>query len=246
MKPIREVAKLPPRVMLYGVEGIGKTTFGASAPKPVFVLTEDGLGDLDVAHFPLAKSYDDVRRALCYVRDEAHDFETVVLDSLDWLERLIHDHVCMENSVSTIERVDGGYGRGYVAAIKFWRDVIAILDEIRDQRRMAIIGIAHAKVERFEDPESPAYDRYSPRLHKTSSALVTEWMDAVLFAHWRFAVRTETGNFGKTRGVAIASKTDCERVVRVSGGPTCVAKNRYGLTGELPLSWDAFAKAIGY
>jgi hypothetical protein len=217
MKPVREVEKLPPRVMLYGVEGIGKTTFGASAPKPIFVLTEDGLGDLDVAHFPLAKSYDDVRRALC-----------------------------VEHNVSTIERVDGGYGRGYVAALKVWREVIGILDEIRAQRRMITIGIAHAKVERFEDPESPAYDRYSPRLHKTSAALVTEWMDAVLFAHWRYAVRTETGNFGKTRGVAVASRTDCERVIRVSGGPTCVAKNRYGLTGELPLSWDAFAKAIGY
>ena len=101
----------PPRLFIYGQEGVGKSTIGAAAPNPIFVQTEDGLGEIDTAKFPLAKNLNDVLAALNALRDEPHDFQTVVLDSADWLERLIWDHVCAEFGVRSIEKADGGYGR---------------------------------------------------------------------------------------------------------------------------------------
>ena len=101
----------PPRLFVYGQEGVGKSTFGAAAPSPVFVQTEDGLGEIDTAKFPVAGSYDDARNALAALRDEPHEFQAVVLDSADWLERLIWDKVCKDFGVRSIEKADGGYGK---------------------------------------------------------------------------------------------------------------------------------------
>ena len=106
----------PPRILAYGVEGVGKSTFAAAAPNPIFVQTEDGLGEIDTAKFPVAGNYDDVKNALAALRDEPHGFQTVVLDSADWLERLIWDKVCKDFGVRSIEKADGGYGKGYVRA----------------------------------------------------------------------------------------------------------------------------------
>ena len=105
--------------------------------------------------------------------------------------------------------------------------------------------IAHAKVERFEDPESPPYDRYVPRLHKHAAALMCEWSDAVLFATRKFRTQTEDAGFNRKRTIAHAiGKDGGERILRCVGGPACVAKNRYGITEELPLSWAAFVNAM--
>ena len=106
----------PPRLFIYGQEGVGKSTVGAAAPNPVFVQTEDGLGEIDTAKFPLAKNLADVTSAMTALRDEPHDFQTVVLDSADWLERLIWDRVCQDFGIRSIEKADGGYGKGYVRA----------------------------------------------------------------------------------------------------------------------------------
>ena len=99
----------PPRIMVYGQEGVGKSTFGASAPAPVFIQTEDGLGEIDTCKFPLAQNIGDVIAELTALRDEEHNFRTVIIDSLDWLERLIFDEVCKEFGVCSIEKADGGF-----------------------------------------------------------------------------------------------------------------------------------------
>ena len=93
---------MPPRVLLYGTEGIGKSTFGSQAPKPVFIQTEDGLDEIDTDKFPLATSYEQVVAALADLRNEQHDYETVVIDSLDWLERLVFDKLCAEHNTASI------------------------------------------------------------------------------------------------------------------------------------------------
>ncbi len=235
----------PPRILMYGVEGIGKSTFGSQALKPVFVQTEDGLDEIDCARFPLARSYDDVVAALAELRMEQHDHETVVIDSLDWLERLVWDKLCVQYNVTSIEKVDGGYSKGYTHALSFWREIIDLLNALRNQRGMVVLLIAHSKVERFEDPESSPYDRYSPRLHKHAAALVSEWCDAVLFATRKMRTQSEDAGFNRKRTIAHAiGKDGGERILRCVGGPSCVAKNRYGITSELPLSWAAFINAL--
>lgn len=239
----RGKASKPPRILIYGTEGIGKSTFGAEAPRPIFIQTEDGLDEINCDRFPLATSYEQVSAALQELRTAEHDYESVVIDSLDWLERLVWDSLCQEYGVSSIEKVDGGYARGYTHALKHWREIINHLNALRNQKSMVVVLIAHSKVERFEDPEAASYDRYSPRLHKHAGALVSEWCDAVLFATRKIRTQSEDAGFNRKRNIAHAVGRD-ERILRCVGGPSCVAKNRYGITDELPLSWSAFIQSL--
>lgn len=243
---IETVKKLrPPRVLAYGPEGIGKSTLASSAPSPIFVQTEDGLDAIDCHRFPLATTYAEVQQALCELQAQAHDYETVVIDSTSALERLIHDQVCKDSGVTSIEKAEGGYSRGYTAALSYWREILAQLNDLRLKKNMVVVLIAHAKVERFEDPEANAYDRYAPRLHKHASALLCEWCDAVLFATRKMRTQSEDAGFGRTRTTAHGlGKAGGERILRTVGSPCCVAKNRYGITEELPLSWAALMSAF--
>jgi len=110
---------------------------------------------------------------------------------------------------------------------------------------MCVIVLAHAKVEKFDDPEHSAYDRYSPRLHKHANALVTEWGDAVLFATRKIITKTEDAGFNRKRTTAAGlGHHGGERVLRCVGSPSCVAKNRYSLPPELPLTWSALMAAM--
>ena len=146
-----------------------------------------------------------------------------------------------QSGVNSIEKVDGGYAKGYTHALTYWREIIDHLNALRNTRGMVVLLIAHSKVERFEDPESSPYDRYSPRLHKHAAALISEWCDAVLFATRKIRTQTEDAGFNRKRTIAHAiGKDGGERILRCVGGPSCVAKNRYGITEELPLSWAAF------
>jgi len=236
---------MPPRLIVYGTEGIGKSTFASEAPDPVFIQTEDGLSEIDCDKFPLATTFDDVQAALSELHTEQHDYQTVVLDSLDWTERLIWDELCRKHNVTSIEKVDGGYAKGYTHALIYWRQLLDAMNRLRNERRMLVICIAHSKIEKFEDPETSAYDRYSPRLNKHASAIVCEWSDAVLCATRKFRTQTEDTGFGRKRAIAAAVGTDGgERILRCVGGPSCIAKNRYRLPEELSLSWAGFINAL--
>ena len=235
---------LPPRILVYGTEGIGKSSFAASAPNPVFVQTEDGLANIDAARFDLCGKYPDVIENLRGLRDEEHEFQTVVIDSMDWMERLIHDWVVSQDGASSIEAACGGYGRGYRKALDHFRDVLTALDQLR-ARGMAIILVAHSKSEKFEDPEHPAYDRFTPRLHKEANALVCEWCDVVGFATRKTITKTTETTTGGKRVIATGvGKAGGERVFRVNGSPACIAKNRYGIQVDLPLDWVEFINAM--
>lgn len=236
----------PPRILCYGVEGVGKSTLASNAPNPIFIQTEDGLDEIDCDKFPLATRYDEVLSSLADLGREDHEYETVVIDSLDWLERLVFDKLCAEHSAGSIEQVAGGYSKGYTLALTYWREIIEHLNALRNHRGMVVLLIAHSKVERFEDPESSPYDRYSPRLHKHAAALVCEWCDAVLFATRKMRTQSEETGFNRKRTIAHAiGKGGGERILRCVGGPSCVAKNRYGITDELPLDWAALMQAMG-
>jgi len=229
---------MAPRLLIYGTPGIGKTQLASHAPGVIFCPTEDGMGQIDKPRFPLAQSFEDVDNALAALHHEKHDYKTVVVDTVDWLERLIWDQLCKSYGVSSIEKVDGGYGKGYIHALTYWRKILDHLAALRDEKGMMVVLLAHSKVERFEDPEGPAYDRYSPRLNKHAAQLLTEWTDAVLFATRKIITRTEDGSFNRSRTIAAGQGKDGgERILRCIGGPSCIAKNRYNLPAELPLDW---------
>ena len=166
----------PPRIMIYGSEGVGNSTFAASAPNPIFIQTEDGLGEINCRKFPLANSLSEVLAELAALRDEPHEYLTVVIDSADWLERLIFDEVCKEFGVRSIEKADGGYGKGYTHALTHWRKVVNLLQELRDKRGMVVILVAHAKVERFEDPDHLTFAESALYLaSRNNNNRTTEW-----------------------------------------------------------------------
>ncbi|PZW38716.1 AAA domain-containing protein [Humitalea rosea] len=166
----RRLDARPPRLLTYGVAGVGKTLFATSAPRPVVVQTEDGLGTISASTFGVLRSFDAVMEALGSLYTEAHDFETLVVDSLDWLEPLVWQHTAQTHNQPDIESF--GYGKGYLAALDTWRSFLDGVNALRDERGMGVILIAHAEIKRFDSPETEPYDRYQPKLHRSASALV--------------------------------------------------------------------------
>jgi AAA domain len=229
----------PPRILIHGVAGVGKTTFAAEANRPVFIQTEDGLGTLSAANFPLARSYDDVMGAISALYTEQHDFATVVIDSVDWLEPLIWAKACRDNGWSSIE--DAGYGKGYVACLGLWRQYVDGLNALRDDRGMTVVQIAHTDIKRFDSPEHDPYDRYVIKLHARAAALLQEHSDVVLFANYRISTVKADVGFNKKVSRAVGSG---ERVIHTTERPAFLAKNRYDLPDSLPLEWSAFAQAM--
>ena len=226
----------PRRTLIYGVQGVGKSTFGAMADEPVFIQTEDGLNDIDCSRFPIATSLADVMSALGALYAEKHEYRTVVIDSLDWLERLIWSDVCTKRSVESIE--DIGYAKGYVFALAQWRDVLAGLDALRNERGMSVVLIAHAMIEKFANPETETYDRYVPRLNKHASALVQEWCDEVLFATYQIHTKQTDEGFNRKRTQGIGTGA---RILRTCERPAHAAKNRLSLPDEMPLDHRLYA-----
>lgn len=226
----------PPRIMLYAPHGIGKTTFGASAPRPIFIPTEDGLGVIQVDRFPLATKESHVLDAIGVLYNEKHEFQTVVVDSLDWLDNLIWADVNEKH-----EAKDLAYGKGAVIVAERWRTILDGLNALRNDRGMVVILLAHCQIKRFDSPEVEPYERYQPKLQDRSSALVQEWCDIVGFANFKTIIKKDDVGFNKTvtRGLS-----NGERLLYTTERPAFYAKNRYSLPESLPLSWDALSAAI--
>jgi hypothetical protein len=235
----------PPRITVYGVQGVGKTTFGTCAPSPVVIQTEDGLGNIDVDHFPLARSFEDVMEAIGSLYEEDHEFKTLVIDSLDWLEPLVWSKACRENKWNSIE--DPGYGRGYVAALTYWRDYIDGINLLRDDKGMTIIQTAHSQVRRFDSPLSDPYDRYEIKLHKSAASLLQEHSDIVLFMNYNISTVKAEAGFNKKVTRAIGSG---KRVLYTEERPAFHAKNRFSMPDMITLpddpatAWAKFAEHL--
>lgn len=249
LNKIKKNSPKKPRITIYGPSGIGKTTFGASAPDPIFIITEDGLGDIEVPALPtddegkprVAASYDEVMEALYSLLKEDHDFKTVVIDSLDWTENLVWEKTCARLHVSSIE--EPGYGRGYVEASTEWKDLLDILTRLRDEKGMIVIMIAHSAVVKIEDPIHPAYDQNGLKLHKRAAAKVEEYSDILGFCALKTLVKTEKEGFNQTRNRAIDTG---ERVMYLAPSAGFKAKNRYRLPPSIPLDYSELEKLLPY
>lgn len=236
---------LPPRILIYGPPKLGKSTFGSLAPAPVFIQTEDGLDALGVDAFPLAEKFSDVLSAIGQLAEEEHAFQTVVVDSTDWLEKLIHKQVCEEKKVASLE--DIGYGKGYMFALDLWRQYLDGLNYLRTERSMVVIQIAHSQIKRFENPETDSYDRHQIKMHEKASALLMEQSDIILFVNEQVHVKKAQEGFSE-RKRAVGTG---DRVLYTEGRPSFVAGNRYSLPAEIPFTkdgsyWSTIAEHIPY
>jgi hypothetical protein len=238
----------PPRLMIYGPQKIGKSTFGARAPAPVFIQIEDGLDGLadpdtgqpiEVAHFPQAHALGDVYDAMGALLNDDHSFQTLVIDSLDWLEPLIWKKTCDENRFDNIE--SPGYGKGYTLASKHWKEFLAGLNALRDRRGMGIILLAHAEIRKFQNPSGGDYDKYQPKLQKQGGALVQEWADIIGFANWEAVVVEQKTGFNQTTTKA---KGSGRRLLHLEERPSYLAGSRYRLPPTIDFNWPSFASAF--
>jgi hypothetical protein len=220
----------PQRIILQGIEGIGKSTFAADSEKPIFLCAEDGVSQLNVARFPEPSSYEEIVEALETLRTETHDYKTLVIDTIDWLEPLLWAKVCKDGGKPHIEAF--GFGKGYDAALDLWRVLLAKLDHLRATRGMHIIMLAHASIRAFNNPDGDNFDRYELKLQKKAAGLLKEWSDCVLFASYETATVKEGS---KSKGVSTGA-----RVLHTTWRAAYDAKNRYGLPDEMPLSWEEF------
>jgi hypothetical protein len=224
-------------IMVYGSDGVGKTTLGSQAPSPVFLGPEIGTANLDVSRFPTPKHWKDIEAAVLELTNEQHNFKTLVIDSLDWIEPMLFKAICEDYNCKSIELAAGGYGKGYVEATSRWGGLKDKLELLRNQRGMNIILIAHSEVVSFLDPSTQlSYQRYELKLHKRSSALWREYVDAVLFCNLKIFARKEGNN--------VQALSDGARVMYTERRPGWDAKNRFGLPLELDLSWTSLVDAI--
>ena len=232
----------PRKTLLYGTEGIGKSTFMAQWPDTVFISTEDGLADIDCVRYPEARSYSDVYDALMELYTSDSPFKHVAIDSGEGLERLIHAKVCDDGDEKgkreSIEEF--GFGRGYKFALKHWETILKGMDALNG-KGMHISLICHAEVSRFNNPEGDDYDRYSLRLHKASSALVKEWATEVLFGSYETIVRKDDVGFGKTKARGVGNGN---RIVKTTARPAFDAKNRLQLPDEMPLDFEIYKQYL--
>jgi hypothetical protein len=226
----------PPRIFIYGVEGIGKSTFAAGAPSPIFLQADDGQGSLDIARFPMVETIDQVREAIGTLYSEQHEFGTLVLDSADWLEQIVAREIEAKHDAKEL-----AYGKGALKQAEIWQELLGGFNALRNEKGMAIVLIGHCQIKRFDSPETEPYDRYSPKLQERSNALVREWADAVLFANYRTVVKKSEVGFNKevARGI-----TNGERLLFTTEKPAYMAKNRYAFPDQLSLSWEAVSDAI--
>lgn len=239
LKSIQRTKRLrAPKIVIAGPGKIGKTTFAASAPNAIGILTEDGADAVDTAAFPLASSLTDVYQAISTLLNEEHDYSTVFLDSIDWLEPLVHAHVCGANKWASIEAA--GYGKGYIAAADEWRTLLNGLEALRSQKNMAVILIAHDKIKRFDSPLHDGYDQYVLKLHDRAAALVSEWADVIGWSNYQIVTSESDAGYGNKETKA---RTTGKRILHVEPHPAHMGGNRFGLK-NMPLSWEAFAAAL--
>lgn len=228
----------PRKIVVYGVHGIGKSTFGANADAPIFIPTEEGVNDIDCASFPLSTSFEQVMGYITDLYNEEHEFKTVVIDTLDWLEKLIWAKVCTEKNVASIDAID--FQKGYAFALRHWKRFRDGIDGLRRDRGMTALMLAHSKIERFNNPETDPYDRYSPALHKWASADIQEWATDVFFTNYKIYTRKADEHFGKSIHKATG---DGSRILYTRERPSHVAKNRLDLIpDEIPLDFAELKK----
>lgn len=225
------VADRPLRLFIYGVEGVGKSTFAAGAREPIFLDCEQGTLGLAVERAAIG-SWRELRDAVRDLTHEQHGYRTAVVDTADAADRLCQAHVCAANNWGGIE--DPGYGKGWTAVVEEWARLLADLEVLQAKRAMNVVLLGHASVESFSDPAGAEWKRWAPRLPRKVADVLKGWVEGLLFATRK--VQSDRRDKGRGRGG--------ERVLVTEWSPGADAKNRRQLPAVLPLDWRALVDAL--
>lgn len=250
----------PPRLLLYGVEGVGKSTLAAAAPKPIFLDIEGGADHIDVARYTwrdgadgcIPRTLTDVYMALADLGRHEHEFETLVIDTLDALEPLVWAFVCDQYSgkkgainksgkkLTSIE--DFGFAKGYIVAVDEWRKLCSMFDRLRAARGMSIILLGHSHIRTYKNPIDEDYDRFYLRVHDKSAGMLKEWADVVGFCAFEELADRLDGEH-RSRGVSTG-----RRLIHLTRSAAWDAKSRIALPDEIEIDleapWQPFADAL--
>lgn len=221
------------RMLIYGENGVGKSTLAAQFPKPIFLNLENGISDLDVDSTDTIKSVTEFYG--CLVELASSDYQTIVVDTVDWLEKLIFAEVAQAAGKKTID--DIGFGKGYQAVGNRWKELFEGFHYLWEQNRHIVLT-CHEAIQKFENPEGDSFNFWAPALHVKGSGCVTEWCDEVLFIRYRTLTTSKDEGFGSKRHVGIGGK---ERVMQCTKSAAVEAKNRLGMPDELPPTFEAIS-----
>jgi hypothetical protein len=217
------------RVVIYGVESVGKSTFAAQFPKPLFLDVEGGTAHLDTDRAEIS----DAAELDAAIREcQTASYDTIIIDSIDWTERMLVDQLLAEHKKKSVE--DFGYGKGWIMAAEKMARLLGSLESLINAGKNVVL-IAHSQVKRVEPPDLlAAYDRYELKMSKQCSPLVKEWADELWF--FKFKTKTVESESGRSKGVG-----GKERIILTTHSAAYDAKTRSGLAEELPMTWDSVA-----
>lgn len=230
----RGVQVVPVRGCFYGPSGVGKSTFAAECPAPLFFDFEKGSHHLSVDRVE-PKDWEETISMLKALRDEPHDYKTIVIDTADWAEKLLIVHICKKHHKESIEEF--GYGKGYTILAEGFAEFLALLDELR-AKGIHIVFVAHSQIRKFEQPDQTgSYDRYELKLTKQTAPLLKEWCDMLLFCSYETKVVELDG---RKKGIG-----GRERLLFTCHTAAWDAKNRQGFAEKLPFKFASVASAFG-
>lgn len=198
------------RTLLYGLHGVGKTTWASRWPNPLLLPTEDGHHHVDVARGPVFTKTDKMKEAIEEVSES--EFETVIVDSIDWLEMIIQKEIDASG-------FDQSYGKGDVEAGKRMKEILELLTDCRNKGKHVIL-LGHAAPKVVKRPDGMSYETYAVKLTKNCARVVAEWCDEMLYCQKDYLVRSQEN---AKHGVAVDMGT---RSIYTVGSPSFEAKNR--------------------
>lgn len=228
------------KVVVYGPEGIGKSTFASRFPRPIFCDTEGSTGSMDVIRTPRPTSWEMLMEQARYFRDHPGELSTFVVDTADWAERMCAQAVVDRAGLKGIE--DWGWGKGYTYLAEEFGKLLDVLEELVN-RGVHVVITAHAWMRKFDQPdEIGSYDRWELKLGKKTAPMLKEWADMVLFANYKTYV-VNVDNQGAAKGKNKAQGGS--RVMYTTHHPCWDAKNRFNLPEEMPFDYAGIAHIIG-
>lgn len=217
------------KVVVYGPEGIGKTTFANNFPQPIYIDTEGSTNFIDSQKLPDPTSWTMLLEELEYLKSTSGIARTIVIDTMDWAENLAKQHLMAKNNWDAIDA--SSYGTRYVALADEIGKLLNKLSELVELNYNVVL-LAHSETKKHELPdELGAFDRYVLKLERRDASLVKEWADMILFANFKTTVITDSKTNSK-------KATGGQRVMYTTHKPTWDAKNRLGLADELPFDYE--------